>query len=506
MFKSKGAVLVLVWSFCGFSVLHFLFDTHFSHNNIQWHIGKVTITRLQIVPPCFMVYSLFGWIADMKFGRYKVIKWSFIMLMVFSVIFCIISVFQKNFSSNVINKILLVWHVPMTLALGGILANAVQLGTDQLHDASSEEIVSFIGWWAWVWMLSGVTSSFGQSCFCKYPALTNLFLPSAAALAVCLDFVFHSWLKEESPPTRNVLSLIYQVLSYAMKHKYPTRISSYDWDKRLSARLDVGQTKYGGPFTTEEVEDVKTFFRITIIILAGVGFFGLYFPLLNFFPNYIDKLSLSRNATSVDCNQSIECFRKTTVAFSGDIAIVILYPLLEFTIFPIFRRYFVMSMLRRSFIGMFLALVSVIATVLIVFVAEQKSSIIRQGACSWDADHKLTISYYWMAIPNFLVSAVQMFVLTSSTEFISAQSPYSLKGFIFGMLYGFIGVSATVGYCISLVLKLITEKWPYKPYGCTFWYLVLTLLVFLVLFVVAGISFRCYKRRQREDQHMSNYS
>ena len=39
----------------------------------------------------------------------------------------------------------------MTLALGGILANAVQLGTDQLHDASSEENVSFLRWWVWVW-------------------------------------------------------------------------------------------------------------------------------------------------------------------------------------------------------------------------------------------------------------------------------------------------------------------------------------------------------------------
>ena len=96
MFKSKGAVFVLIWSFCGFSVFHSLFDTHFSHNNIQWQIGKVTITRFQMVPPCFMLYSLFGWIADMKFGRYKVIKWRFIMLMVLSVIFCIISVFQKK--------------------------------------------------------------------------------------------------------------------------------------------------------------------------------------------------------------------------------------------------------------------------------------------------------------------------------------------------------------------------------------------------------------------------
>ena len=32
-------------------------------------------------------------------------------------------------------------------------------------------------------------------------------------------------------------------------------------------RIDFGKSKYGGPFTTEQVEDVKTFFRALGLVL-----------------------------------------------------------------------------------------------------------------------------------------------------------------------------------------------------------------------------------------------
>ena len=37
----------------------------------------------------------------------------------------------------------------------------------------------------------------------------------------------------------------------------------------LPSRIDFGKHKYGEPFITEQVEDVKTFFKIMAVILIG---------------------------------------------------------------------------------------------------------------------------------------------------------------------------------------------------------------------------------------------
>ena len=71
----------------------------------------------------------------------------------------------------------------------------------------------------------------------------------------------------------NPLKLIYKVLRYAMKHKCPERRSAFTyWEEDIPPRIDLGKSKYGGPFTTEEVEDTKTFFSILLLLLSTIGF------------------------------------------------------------------------------------------------------------------------------------------------------------------------------------------------------------------------------------------
>ena len=61
------------------------------------------------------------------------------------------------------------------------------------------------------------------------------------------------------------LKLIYNVLKYAWKHKCPENRSAFTyWEDDIPSRIDLGKNKYGGPFTTEEVEDTKTFFSIIL--------------------------------------------------------------------------------------------------------------------------------------------------------------------------------------------------------------------------------------------------
>ena len=63
----------------------------------------------------------------------------------------------------------------------------------------------------------------------------------------------------KKPLLSNPIKHIAKVLNYARKHKYPERRSALTyWEDDYPSRIDLGKDKYGGPFTIEEVEDVKT--------------------------------------------------------------------------------------------------------------------------------------------------------------------------------------------------------------------------------------------------------
>jgi peptide/histidine transporter 3/4 len=68
-------------------------------------------------------------------------------------------------------------------------------------------------------------------------------------------------------------------------------------DERPS-RLDFAKERFGGPFSTEQVEDVKILFRIVLILLA-VG------PVFSMDPLF-DHLSLAVIALHVGSNRSLE--------------------------------------------------------------------------------------------------------------------------------------------------------------------------------------------------------
>ena len=57
------------------------------------------------------------------------------------------------------------------------------------------------------------------------------------------------------------------MIGYFIRNKY-TRQRTYCEDE-LPSCIDFGKSKYGGTFTFEQVEDVKTFFRLIPIAIVG---------------------------------------------------------------------------------------------------------------------------------------------------------------------------------------------------------------------------------------------
>ena len=68
--------------------------------------------------------------------------------------------------------------------------------------------------------------------------------------------------------SRNPYKLVYKVVKFAAEHKTPIRRSAFTYcEDELPSRMDLGKDKYGGPFTTEQVEDVKAFLGIITLLL-----------------------------------------------------------------------------------------------------------------------------------------------------------------------------------------------------------------------------------------------
>ena len=78
---------------------------------------------------------------------------------------------------------------------------------------------------------------------------------------------------------RNPYKMVFMVLNFARKHKHPLLRSAFTYcDDERPSRLDFCKERFGGPFTTEQVEDVKTFFKILMVFLCIGPVFVMDFP------------------------------------------------------------------------------------------------------------------------------------------------------------------------------------------------------------------------------------
>ena len=67
----------------------------------------------------------------------------------------------------------------------------------------------------------------------------------------------------------NPFKLMINVIKFAWKHKYPVNRSAFTyWENDIPSHIDLSKHKYGGPFTNEQVEDLKTFLQLLLLIMS----------------------------------------------------------------------------------------------------------------------------------------------------------------------------------------------------------------------------------------------
>ena len=170
-FSSKGAFLVLLWTFLIFVVCTLylsysgLLPKNYRSSSLRW---------LAMIPGLagFVAAPLSGWLADAKFGNYKVFSVGAVLLFIATVMNCLFLIMRELAlgESSVLSWVQL--HLGSCFfVVGGCVCfiTGLPLGLDQMPDASSSKIASYIAWFVWSLFagcfLSGTFEVLRKSCF-----------------------------------------------------------------------------------------------------------------------------------------------------------------------------------------------------------------------------------------------------------------------------------------------------------------------------------------------------
>ena len=434
----------------------------------------------------YLLYPLLGWLADVYFTRYKFILYSFITMILATLLMILVAALLLEFIDD--RQLFIFGGFSVAVGLIGIglfESTAIQFGMDQMLEASSDELSTLIHWYYWSCIVgkllsvicsTGVLFHYGE-CVLKldlqnatdlyndlhpsYFTITFTFFTIMVGIQLvcaCVGLFLLIGSRKHFNIDRtgeHPLKLIYRVLRYTWKHKVPEHRSAFTyWEEDIPPRIDLGKRKYGGPFTTEEVEDTKTFFSIVLLLLTLVGF------------------HLSAHGYSIVSQLMREqCPSKMALVILGDPMLLTFFTvLLGVPLHQLIKHWYkgiFPNMLKRMGLGLLCCfLKSVVEIIIQVTMTRGKEckhfdKNIRDScyflAIELDIDNTCTTisnatdnmfycdqndtPFILLLIPNLLQGLSFLLVFMTALEFICAQAPLRLKGLLIGIWYALLAIN-----------------------------------------------------------------
>ena len=435
----------------------------------------------------FLLYPLLGHLADVYLTRHRTLKCGLVILVtggVGEVIYFVITAVLKPLT--VIYEAMLALFLVVILVVGAGLfeANAIQFGLDQLLEAPTPKLITFIHWYYWSQNIGGLLvfyiqySSYftikvipflhKQETILSMGVSMVIFLFTVSTLVLFCVYGKHFYIQRAGlNPFRN----IYKVLRYALKHKVPEHRSAFTyWEEDIPPRIDLGKHKYGGPFTNEEVEDTKTFLRILPLLLCLFGYHVAG-----------DGYSAPEQLQRIICpSLPVLLLIVANPLHMSALVTVVGIPLYQLVIMKIFPRVKKFLMLTKMWIGLYLSLLQEI--VYIIVVLNDHSYEHDQGHCIQNKfelsfsrycfgiriGHNISNSvtclaiedlvdntYLWFIIPQLLNGLSSLLVSMTVFEFICAQAPRTTQGLLIGLWYATFSIRYLV---VGVLDSYITER------------------------------------------------
>ncbi len=172
------------------------------------------------------------------------------------------------------------------------------------------------------------------------------------------------------PGRVNPYKLVYRVTKFACQHRIPVQRSAFTYcEDELPSGLDLGKDKYGGPFTTEEVEDVK-------------AFYGILKVLFSFGPVFLLDTAVNSLPSPQYCYDNIITYTILVSNIYSPFLIVLCIPLYLLLLCP-FISHYIPGMLKRMGMGMFMILISLVLVLSVDIVPDFVSHHNGTMSCSY---------------------------------------------------------------------------------------------------------------------------
>eukprot|EP00731_Ephydatia_muelleri_P035265 Em0110g7a len=495
-FRYRGPALLLVWNFTILFIVVFMEAA--LYDRVKVFVGPMVTTVLlyRFNYICFFLYPLAGLAADLLCGRYTAIMLSVAISIGFLFVGAVMSLMIEY--HLLLNAGIMIALAVVILAVHSFFqANALQFGADNLQDASSEELRSFVYWFVWVYALAQlpivavfqnqyimIGSEWRDIEYAFLAFATAVLLGGALLLLVChfTCFKLSAWFIRE-PPSRNPYITACRILLYTKKNSVPVNRSSLTyWEDDMPPRMDVAKTKYGGPFSDEEVEDVKTLIGVSMVLLS-LGTFG-----------YMQVVAIPHWAfirhVGVDTGfKLVSTFLASPVFLS-----VFVIPIQELLNRLFSRR---LSMLTKLRVAVVIYVISTGINLLVDAVGHYLAHNLQCMFTAETAEGLLSsVHPFILFVPALLSSVATVTIDVTSMEFIIAQSPYSMRGMLIGLFFFSQGV-----FGIIASLSILPFDFGDAELGlscCSLYYIINFALVFLMSAIFWLVA-RKYRLRRRTE-------
>ena len=528
--RSKPAFLVIIWKLFVAAVFgpkvtaYILVFLKYGGLRGLPHFVAIALVSYASQALLTVFYPLGGFIADVCVGRFKMLLTSLWLTWIASLATSVgIAVLYYIHLNNKLTGGVEILFVVVGLVIGLVLyvglagfeANVVQFGTDQLLEAPGEELSFFIHWYVWADYVGHIVSELSFTFYSCSPTVVMdvatfvTFLVTLGLMCIlCYSCSVYS-LFTSLPANQNPYKTVLQVLNFARKHKHPIQRSAMTYcENKPYKRIDLGKQKYGGPFTTEQVEDVKTLLRILGVLLTACSVYVIAIPAL---------YSIPLLAKHMRPNPVPECSANAVLIESGiltTIIAIVLLPIYIRLVHPYFRRY-MPGILKRLGLGMILLWMSVVCNFVIDTVGH---GVHHNVSCMFQMDYHLNkstdtisngnltndnlqIDTTVLLIPNILNGVAYSLIKVAMFEFICAQSPHSMKGLLMGLFFALRGAFELLGAVFILPFSSF-GPWKNLPPtlpSCGFYYYLLSMVFGFAGLVSYVVTARKYTYRQRDE-------
>ena len=339
-------------------------------------------------------------------------------------------------------------------------------------------------------------------------------------VSLCVVHQRQRWFLIEPGGRVNPYKLVYRVVKFAWHHKIPVRRSAFTYcEDEWPSRLDLGKQKYGGPFTVEQVEDVKAFLGILKVLVFIVPLFMLQFVSESMLPRFaIHRHLFFKPPGNTSFHSSGHMIRIEGIihylflssGLLSPLLVVVSLPLYIFLLRPFITYHIpglLKTILKRIGIGLLLIILSLLCALAMDVVIHERNS---NQLCMFSLNHtthivnestsyrpRLYQNVYFFISQHVLSALYNMLIDIAVFEFIASQSPYAMKGLLIGVLFSLRILAQALG--IFMVVPFSTSWKTNYPLSCGSGFYITNISIGVITFIVYVLVAKNYKHRIRDE-------